>query len=770
MIEQIQLIRNVGQFDNVSLKQKEQKEQKSSFAKMTLIYGENGRGKTTLATLLRSLSTNNPILIEERKRLRSGTAPHANADPHIVVQANGQQSFIFQNGAWKTHLPEIAVFDDHFVVENVYSGIHVDAGHKQNLYGLILGAQGIALNEALKGHISKIEKHNSTLKTKEAAIPAKARGTMNVEDFCALKQNSNIDNEIQQAERNLAAAKDADSINKQGEFKPLSLPAFDTDAIEAILQWDLPGLQAEATTRVKQHLEKLGKGAESWIGDGMQKIADSSDGDQHCPFCDQELKNSDIIAHYETYFSDAYTSLKKTITDFGKSIADAHKGEIQSAFERAVSEAIQNGEFWRKFTDVLAIQADTAEIARAWKVAREPILEILRAKLASPLEKMTLSEDILEAVRSYDGHREVITGLSSSLIKCNDPIKAVKEKATTANVATLTADLNRLKTIKARFETDVATHCDAYLAEKYEKKKTEEKREKAKADLEEYRANIFTKYQKAINDYLGKFNAGFRLDNVSAQNNRGGSSCTYNVLINDVSVPLVSNSGSSFRNTMSAGDRNTLALAFFFASLDQDAGLAQKIVVIDDPMTSLDEHRSSLTIEEIKGLVERVQQVILLSHSKPFLRQVWKGADENALTALHIIRSDGQSSTIETWNVEQEFLADHDKRYKLIQSYIGQSDSSKAREVAASLRHVLEAFLRIAYPIHFPPSKTLGRFRKECVKALGENNPILNQKDTNELHKLNEYANKFHHGTNATINDQELAGYCKRTLDFTKKS
>lgn len=767
MIEHIQLIRNLGQFDNVS------PGQQTSFSGMTLVYAENGRGKTTLANLLRSLSTNNPTLIEERKRLRSGIAPHANADPHIVVQANGQQSFIFQNGAWQTHLPEIAIFDDHFVDENVYSGVAVETGHKQKLHELLLGAQGIALNEALKGHISKIEEHNRTLKTKEAAIPAKARGAMNVEDFCALQQNPNIDDENQQAERNLAAAKDADPINKQGEFKPLSLPAFDTAAIEAILQRDLPGLQVEATTRVNQHLEKLGKGAESWIGEGMQKITNSSDDEQRCPFCDQELKDSDIIAHYETYFSEAYTSLKQAITDIGKLIADAHKGEIQSAFERAVSEAIQNGEFWRKFIDIPAIQVDTAEIARAWKAAREPILEILRAKLASPLQKMTLSEDILEAVKSYDGCREAITGLSSSLIECNDPIKAVKEKAATANVATLTADLNKLKTIKARFEPDVATHCDAYLAEKDEKKETEGRRDKAKTDLEQYRASIFATYQQAINDYLDKFNAGFRLDSVSAQNNRGGSSCTYNVLINNVSVPLASNHGPSFRNTMSAGDRNTLALAFFFASLDQDAGLAQKIVVIDDPMTSLDEHRSLATIQEVRKLAQRVQQVILLSHSKPFLCQVWEGADKTARAALHIIRS-GQSSTIDAWDVTQDCITEHDKRHDLIQQYLNQSDQSKAREVATALRYVLEAFLRVAYPANFPPGKMLGPFYSECRQALEAGNPILNQADADGLRSLLEYANKFHHETNPayateSINDQELVDHCYRTIAFTKR-
>lgn len=768
MIERIQLIENFGQFDNVS------SGQQTSFSGMTLIYAENGRGKTTLASLLRSLSTNNPALIEERKRLRSGTAPRANADPHIIVQANGGQLFIFENGAWQTHLPEIAIFDDHFVDENVYSGIAVETGHKQKLHELILGAQGIALNKDLKEHINKIEEHNDTLKTKKAAIPTEVRGTMNVEDFCALQQNPNIDDEIQKAERNLAAAKDADPINKQGEFKPLSLPSFDTDAIEAILQRDLPGLQAEATTRVKQHLEKLGKGAESWIGDGMQKIVGSSDDDQRCPFCDQELKNSDIIAHYETYFSEAYTSLKEAIIDIEKSIADAHKGEIQSAFERAVSEAIQNGEFWRKFTDIPAIQVDTAAIACAWKEAREPILGVLRAKLASPLEKMTLSEDILEAVKFYDEHREAITGLSSSLLECNDPIKAVRKEAATANVATLEVGLSRLKTIKARFEPNVATHCDAYLAEKEEKKNTEGKRAKARTDLEQYRASIFDTYQQAINDYLGKFNAGFQLDSMSAQNNRGGSSCTYNVLINGVLVPLASDNGPSFRNTMSAGDRRTLALAFFFASLDQDTGLAQKIVVIDDPMTSLDEHRSLATIQEVRRLTRRVQQVILLSHSKPFLCQVWEGADKTARTALQITRSRSQSSTINDWNVREDCITEHDKRYTLIKNYIDESDPQNAQNVAIALRYVLEAFLRVAYPANFPPGKMLGQFHSECVQALKAKTPILNQADTDELRDLLDYANKFHHETSSayateSINVQELVKYCDRTIAFAKK-
>jgi hypothetical protein len=52
LIERIQLVRNIGQFDSVSAGAQ------IPFTKLTLLYAENSRGKTTLAAILRSLSRN----------------------------------------------------------------------------------------------------------------------------------------------------------------------------------------------------------------------------------------------------------------------------------------------------------------------------------------------------------------------------------------------------------------------------------------------------------------------------------------------------------------------------------------------------------------------------------------------------------------------------------------------------------------------------------------------------------------------------------------
>ncbi len=145
MLERIHLLRNIGQFDNVS------PAQDTALTPFSLIYGENGRGKTTLAAILRSLSTNNPTFVEERKRLG---AEHA---PHIIIKNAGAQC-IYQNGAWSQSAPNIAIFDDLFVTENVCSGIDVQADHRRGLHELILGAQGVALNETLQTTSSELKR------------------------------------------------------------------------------------------------------------------------------------------------------------------------------------------------------------------------------------------------------------------------------------------------------------------------------------------------------------------------------------------------------------------------------------------------------------------------------------------------------------------------------------------------------------------------------------------------------------------------------------
>lgn len=309
----------------------------------------------------------------------------------------------------------------------------------------------------------------------------------------------------------------------------------------------------------------------------------------------------------------------------------------------------------------------------------------------------------------------------------------------------------------------------SYLDAKAAKTQAEADKVTAQQALDTHRSAVFPQYQTAINSYLVLFNAGFSVEQVQPQNAAGTPSCTYHLGINQHRVPITGNSGATFKNTLSAGDRNTLALAFFFASLDRDPNRASKVVVLDDPVSSLDEHRTTATVQEARKLAQRVAQVIVLSHSKTFLARIWQYADQQKTTALEVSR-DTVGSTIVGWNVNDDSITEYDRRHARLREFVD-SNTGNPRETAEAIRPVLEGYLRVACAADFRPGTLLGPFRQVAKDRAGAGKPVLDAAKLTELEHLTEYANKFHHDTNPAwdveqINDGELRGFARRTLTF----
>lgn len=765
MIRRICLLRNIGQFDSVDAAAN------IPLGRLVLVYSENGRGKTTLAAILRSLASGDPLPITERRRL---AAVHP---PHVVLDCDGgPHDAMFQDGAWNRTLPHLALFDDVFVDANIHSGLAVDARHRQNLHELVLGARGVALSRQLQELVTRIEQHNSALREKASAIPDTAREGFSVGEFCALAELPGADAEIEATERALAAARDRDAVRGSPLFETLGLPAFDVEALDRILQRDLPDLDATAEARVRTHVATLRAGGEQWVSDGMQRLP-QADGEGTCPFCAQDLAGSPLIAHYRAYFSAGYSDLKRGITDALENVRRAHAGDVPAGFERAVRVAGERRLFWSRFCQVPEIGLDTAAVVRGWNAAREAVNAALAAKQAAPLDKQALDQRTRDAIAGYDVLRQRIADLSDVLIATNESIRVVQEQAAGANAQTIDRDLARLRATRNRHTRETAALCTAYLSEKEAKARTEAEREAARGALEQYRTGAFPASQTAINVFLRRFNAGFRLDSITSTSTRGGPACSYNVVINDMPVSVGGGSTvegePSFRNTLSAGDRNTLALAFFFASLEQHPNLADAVVVIDDPISSLDDHRSLTTVQEVRRLSERAGQVIMLSHDKRFLCRTWNGADSTIRSALEIAR-DGNGSTLRSWDVAQDSVTEHDRRHRRLWEFVHSgSGGTDSREIARAIRPHLEAFLRVACPAQFPPETLLGPFLGLCRQRVGHPDAILDQKAIRELGELMEYANRFHHDTNAAwetemINDAELRSFVKLALAFAK--
>lgn len=767
VINRIQLVRNIGQFDSVD------SGANLPLNRFVLIYAENGRGKTTLAAVLRSLATGDPIPIVERRRLASQHPPHV-----VLDCSGGQAAIMFRDGTWNYTLPDISIFDDQFVDDNVCSGLTVEPEHRHNLHELVLGSHGVALNRQLQGLAGQIELQNAELRTRAAAIPTAIRGTLSVDEFCDLPRRPDVNVEIQLAERSLAAALEQDSVRTTPVFDTLELPSLDLVGLSQTLALDLPSLDTAAAARVRAQLALLGAEGEAWVADGMRRVIHTTDGRQSCPFCAQDLHGSTVIAHYQVYFGEEYARLRRSISETIAGVNRLHGREVPATFERAVRIASERQQFWSRFTDVATVALDTEVLAREWQTARNAVLALLEAKRAAPLERLGIHEDVRLAVRTFELQRETIAELNRQLRNANEGIRAVKNQAASANPATIQANLDNLRAIRSRYSLPISTLCDEYLTAKRDKGVIEQSRERAKAALERYREEAFPRYQTAINTYLGQFNAGYRIDQVSAVDTRGGPTCNYSVIVNNTPIAVaggpVTPGDPCFRNVLSSGDRSTLALAFFFAAMDQDPGIGRRVVVVDDPISSLDHHRSLTTAQVLRRLGEQVSQIIILSHNKPFLCRIWQGLNSTQRTALQIVR-DTNGSTILPWDVDSDSTTEYDRRHEFLRSYFTNGPENNSRDIAENLRPVLESFLRVCFPEHCPPGPgMLGRFLRLCEQRRGTSREILNAHQIQELNDVAEYAHRFHHDTNPswqteTVNDSELRGFVERVLRFCRK-
>lgn len=762
MIRHIKLLRNVGVFDSDSAGAT------IDLKRLVLIYAENGSGKTTISAILRSLATGDPSPILERHRLGS-TEP-----PYVVLECDGDPTnVVFENETWNRNLRHMKIYDDSFVDENVYSGLSVGSGHRQHLHELILGHEGVELNSRVQSYAAQVDEHNTTLRLKAAAIPDLLREGLSVDEFCVLPSLPNVGEQIESTTRALQAVQNASVVLTAPLFQELSLPTFDIEAINRLLHLDIDGLSAQAESRVSDHLANLHTGGEEWVAQGMRHLSDDR---MTCPFCGQDLNTSSLLAHYKAYFSDEYHQLKLQLANAIHELRLTHSDGKQADFELDLRNLRERSQFWSTYVQVPQVDVDTQAVRSCWTTALAAVVKILESKQRTPMDSLEFNEEALQAIEVYEQHRSDLNDINELLTATDNEIEVLQEQTQSASIGDITTRLSLLKATNLRHSDPLSSRCEEYLAEKRARAETEQKRDEAKEALDTYRNAVFPRLQAAVKLHLSRFNAGFTIDDLVARTIRAGTTSTYNIVIRERRVPVASSSdtqdGPRFQNTLSASDRNTLALAFFFSNVYEDPDIEHSIVVVDDPISSLDDHRSVATAQEIRKLSDHSAQVIVLSHSKSFLCSIWDNVDRSECTALQIKR-DAISSSISSWNVKLEARNEHDRRHKVLKDYWDHR-TGEEHEIARDTRPHLEGYLRTTLPADFPAGESLGRtFIQKCRQRISEGIPILEEPKLEKLREILDYVNQFYHDTNPAwrtqeINSQELHDYVGRTLDFVR--
>jgi len=152
IIKKIISIKSIGLFDNQS--------HAMELKKFSIIYGENGRGKSTLSTILRSVSSGDPIHILERPTVDSTTGQE------VRFLLDDSTTVDFKEGKWNKQLSDLEIFDHNFVSNNIYSGDSIDVEHRRNLHQFVIGSDGVK-------HISAVNRCGRALKSIRNRISSK---------------------------------------------------------------------------------------------------------------------------------------------------------------------------------------------------------------------------------------------------------------------------------------------------------------------------------------------------------------------------------------------------------------------------------------------------------------------------------------------------------------------------------------------------------------------------------------------------------------------
>lgn len=759
MLKKFISIKNVGRFQNSATSGN------PSLSKTTVLLASNGYGKTTICAILRSLQSGDSTHIEGRKRLGVAIAPSVELlFDHATVR--------FSRNTWNTTYPDIAIFDGHFVSENIYSGEIVELENRRNLHRVIIGSVG--LNLANRDSELATSGRAKTMEITEVRgrISPHVPDGVSFDSFMANAPVTDVDDKIAELEGSLRAITASSNLLAQPALPKLMLPPLPMD-FTSLLARSIEDISSDAESQINLHIRShlLGDGGRAWLAKGT-----SFPIDEFCPFCGQSTAGVSLLGAYKTAFGASYRELKSDIDNMRVSLTNAFGSSALAQIETLLEQLQNRVAFWTNYCALDSLKLTyPPEIGPYTRSLLDASLALLDEKAASPLETVEIDANFNSKIRAYEELLVEAANIDRDIEEANALIEAKKGETEHASVSEIGAELSRLRAAKAR-HGDAADLCQAHTRLLEEKVAIDREKSEVRDQLREHMNTVVGPYENRINEFLDRFNAGFSIAETSHSFSGGQASSSYQIVINNTPVPLgdarTLASAPSFRNTLSSGDRTTLALAFFLAHAERDPRISNKTIVLDDPFNSQDSFRRRQTIHEIIKLSQYCAQIIVLSHDPTFLKQLLDKCEPSQRTALSIQDHRSYGSKITAIDLDQFCQNRTVRDLDAIQTYVsaGQGDEL---DVIRKLRVVLETHARTLFPTEFGPTDWLG----DIIRKIREGGPShVAGYLYAELNEINDYTSQYHHGedtanlTPDAIDPIELTGFARRTLRIVNTS
>lgn len=729
-----------------------------AFKKLNLIYGENGCGKTTLCSILRSFRVGDPSYIHCRKTLGID-----NNSPKVRLLLD-HTSANFSGLTWSVTEPNIHIYDSEFVQKNIFASSVVEHEQKKNLYKIIMGEAGVKIAKEIERLDGVIAALNTKIKDQEHRLFGFCDG-MTVEEFRKIPMQDNIEatitvkqSQLEQEKKKIKEKKDILQKVGMSKIDEFILP---TDIIN-ILKSSIDNVIVDAEEMLKNHMRQINmpKNGQQWISQGIGFVKDDI-----CPFCGQSIVQNELITAYKSFFNAEYMNLKARVETLDYLLENlGHKWLSQSEIQYERNLTVK--EYWKQFLDINTIDLSFETLKETLSKLVALLKNLVAIKKQNVLEAVSISSEIETCFAFFKTFNTQIADYNSKIGIINTHIADYKQKleSETPDVSKLQSEIGQLNRVKTRYSAEVVSIFDEYNKLETEKKSQSEEKNNQKKLLDEYTQNILSQYEQSINKHLQNISAGFKIVNIKGQYKGGTPSSVYQLQVRGQNIDISSNNNfePTFSTALSTGDRNLLAFVFFIASLEQDPMLQDKIVVFDDPFTSMDLFRKRWTSDVIRRVSEKAAQTIVCSHDKYFLKMLKDSYHDASLKTFELF-SNNESVNLKEWDIDADTEDSYLKDFTILSSY-DRDRSGDVLDVHAAIRRFLEAYLRYHFPGIFKEDQWLGDYIG-MIRNADQNSALIHVKsDLDELTDINNYSKDSHHARRDDISPEELAGFVRRTL------
>lgn len=758
MLERIETIKGIGLLHEANGKP-------YKFQRATLVYADNGRGKSTLATILRSVATNEAKLIDACKTVDGDNTPE------VVLQFDSGHKITFKNGEWSEARPGLMVFDADFIGRNVHSGGEVSTDHRRCLLEFALGEAAVAARKEVDLAAADSRAAAQRVQRLEQEIAGFHVG-ISQGQFQRLPQITDIDLKISDLQKRILAANNITAIQAREVPSTASEPAVDINALFTDLASSLRSAHEDAEKLVRQHIAKLGsKEAESWLGQGQQFGNGSS-----CPYCDQDISNSGLVHAYQTHFDVAYANLKRKVADLNRHVAAGIASSTIDGFSRDIELAAARASAWTEHLSIPTISFDRTKTDAAMTAFRKFVMGLVRSKQLAPTEPIGCANDEAKAVELWEQTLAPFRAANNAVTAANGLIGTYKAQLNGESVPELQKEFGRLNLTKLRYDAKVVDLFSNLAAARACATSADTSKRKMRENLDALMNATLSKYQVSINNLLLKFGASFSIKGMGANFRGNAPRAEYGLLLRGKSV-AVEGGTPPFAMALSEGDKRTLAFAFFVASTLEDLRLANRIVVIDDPMCSLDMNRRQHTRAVLRKIGSTAEQLIVLAHDAYFLRDLRNAlSKDDKATPIALCQLAAVSygyTDFGSFDVDKECESRYTRCYRLLSNFLS-GQGGDPREVAQAIRVMLEGYLHRRFPGLLGTDLMFGQIVAVIRDAVSPSPLCHAQNLVDELNEINDYAGQFHHDTNTgadtvVITAAELKTYVNRALTVVHK-